>query len=196
MKQLILLLAFVPLLATATDKKKPPPPMEQEQYQKATSESIAKAGATSASAAEASNEGNNLTVSTSVEAPAPDIVLVPNNNTANCMKVYGLSFSNTSGGGGIGWPYRDKSCDFEQAADDASAHGQHIIAWYWRCHKKNLYKQFNGRAKHKEQQIQACHQRMTQMFVIIDAEPKPVECPPDDHPDIHNRIFAACVKSK
>ena len=146
------------------------------------------------------NIGNDQSMSYQVEAGAPDIVLVPNNNTSNCQRVYGISFSTQEGGAGAGWPYRDKDCDFEQAADDAAANGQHTIAWFWRCHKKALYKQFNGRAKHKEQQIQECHKRMMGMFVkeeppiLYRTEPKPpvvVNCE-TRHPETHERIFEAC----
>ena len=140
---------------------------------------------------------------TTFEGGAPDIVMVPNNNTAGCQRVYGIMFSSSSGGGGLGYPYRDKDCDFEQAADDASATGQHTIAWYWRCHKKALYKQFNGS---KEQRIEACHQRMLGMYVqekpyreVIIPEPIPqtiVNCDVGQHDAKHNRIFEACQVGK
>ena len=193
MKHLIILLLFFSVNAAAT---KPVDIQKQDQQQYQKTETVVTTTA-SASTQQANEQGMSLTV----EGSAPDIIMVPNNNTSNCMKVYGLSFGNTSGGGGLGVPYRDKSCDFEQAADDAAANGQHTIAWYWRCHKKNLYKQFNDRAKHKEQQIQACHNTMMQMFVkeepppIVYEEPEPritVNCNEKDHDDIHHRIFTAC----
>ena len=171
---------------------------DQEQYQGqeqfSTSESLAE------SSAVVTND-NSFSTSTVVKARAPDIVMVPNNNTSNCMKVYGLSFSTREGGAGIGWPYRDKSCDFESAADDASAQGQHTIAWYWRCHKKNLYKQFGKNSHHKEQRIQACHQRMMQLIVTqpvtaaFPDDPDPL-VNPCKHKEIHSRIFEKCQEGK
>jgi hypothetical protein len=77
------------------------------------------------------------------------------------MRVFGLSFGASGGAGGLGYPHRDKSCDFEQAADDAAATGDHDIAWFWRCHKRHLYSQFDGR---KDQKIMACYERMTQLM--------------------------------
>ena len=222
MKYLILLLFFCSIGANAQDiyqtqtqngsgsgaktsksmpTKQKAPTNKQRQKQQQQQAQTTQVGVEASAASSAINEGNSLSTNTHVEASAPDIVMIPSNNTSNCMKVYGLSFSNTNGGGGLGWPYRDKSCDFEQAADDAAATGQHTIAWYWRCHKKNLYKQFNDSAKHKDQQIEACHNRMMQMFVkqkppvVITEEPEPlvtVNCEVGQHPKTHEKIFKAC----
>ena len=191
MKYLILISLFLSVSAYSTPPK---PSQHQKQYQSQ------KQTAKSKSSATATNAGNAQNTSFNTEASAPDIILVPNNNTANCQKVYGISFSTQDGGAGIGIPYRDKSCDFEQAADDAASTGQHAIAWFWRCHKKNLYKQFNGRAKHKEQQIRECHKQMLSMFVmekppvlhrVEETLPVVVNCEAR-HPETHERIFKAC----
>ena len=90
------------------------------------------------------------------------MVLVPNNNTAGCQRVYGISFGNGDGAGALGLPYRDKACDLEQAADDAAATGNHKIAWWWRCHKPNLYKTFEGDTK--EFKHLACWNSMVSML--------------------------------
>ena len=182
MRYLIILL--IPLLMASkpmAPKQKQDQAQTQGQTQVASSSAIA-----GASASAAQDQANQQNITSNYETQAPDIILVPNNNTANCQKVYGLSFSTVSGGAGIGWPYRDKSCDFEQAADDAAANGQHTIAWFWRCHKKNLYKQF--KAKHKEKQIQACHSNMMSMFVK-EKPPVVINC---DHAKKHDKIFEAC----
>ncbi len=97
-----------------------------------------------------------------VENNSSNIVLVPNNNTAGCMRVWGLSFGKDGAAGGIGVPTRDKACDFEQAADDAAAMGEHKIAWWWRCHKPTLYKTFNGDSKAQKQL--ACWNSMVAML--------------------------------
>lgn len=83
------------------------------------------------------------------------------------MRVYGLSFGNGDGAGALGVPFRDKACDYEQAADDAAAMGEHKIAWWWRCHKKNLWKTFEGDSR--EMKHLACWNSMVSML-----DPKPV----------------------
>lgn len=110
---------------------------------------------------QATNDGVSTNVST--ENNSTNVVLVPNNNTANCMRVWGISFGTHEGAAGLGLPTRDASCDFEQAADDAAALGNHRIAWFWRCHKKNLYKQFKNGGNDKEAIIK-CFDEMSHML--------------------------------
>lgn len=78
------------------------------------------------------------------ENNSSNVVLVPNNNTESCMRVYGLSFGNKSGAGGIGWPYRSRDCDLEAAADDAFAQGNMDLGWLMKCKQKNMQKAFDG----------------------------------------------------
>jgi hypothetical protein len=85
------------------------------------------------------------------ESSNTNVVLVPNNNTAGCMRVYGFSFGNGDGAGGLGVPFRDKACDYELAADDAAAAGEHDIAWFWRCHKKHLWQAYRDRGESEEE---------------------------------------------
>ncbi len=168
---------------------------KQQQQQAQTqgmSNVISTSAAASVSGVSAGGGNSSLEYSSVVESSAPDIIMVPSNNTSDCMKVYGLSFSTQSGGAGIGWPYRDKSCDFESAADDAAAEGQHGIAWYWRCHKKNLYKTFDGNGR--VQKIDMCHFKMLQMHVKKEAPaPVVINC---EHDETHGRIFEACQVEK
>lgn len=116
----------------------------------------------------ANNEGvdvsNNTTFSS--ESNNTNVVLVPNNNTSNCMRVWGISFGTSDGAAGLGLPTRDKSCDFEQAADDAAATGNHEIAWYWRCHKPNLYKTFRQRGEEDRSAIMDCFREMRDMISV------------------------------
>ncbi len=133
------------------------------------------------------------------QASAPDVVLVPQGHTSNCQRTYGISFSNTGGGGGLGWPYRDKQCDYDNEAADAFAAGQHAIGWYWNCHKKSAYKVFKKNGHTTDEAIQLCHQRMMRMYVKIDdqpperpSEPVTVNCEVGQHDTTHKRIFESC----
>ena len=89
------------------------------------------------------------------------------------MRVFGLSFGNGDGAGGLGYPHRDRACDFEQAADDAAAIGNHKIAWWWRCHKNNLLKTFKTRGMSDEEAQLACWNSMIQMLDNDEPEPVP-----------------------
>lgn len=130
----------------------------------------AEAGAT------ASNSGVSLEggdTSFHSESNNTNVVLVPNNNTENCLRVWGLSFGRDGTAGGIGVPTRSKACDFEQAADDAAAQGNHRLAWYWRCHKKNLYKTFQSKGEADEAAIVQCYNEMWQLLAP-EPDPTPV----------------------
>jgi hypothetical protein len=104
------------------------------------------------------------------ESSNTNVVLVPNNNTAGCMRVYGFSFGNGDGAGGLGVPFRDKACDYELAADDAAAAGEHDIAWFWRCHKKHLWQAYRDRGESEEDAIGQCFEAMQDMLGLS-AEP-------------------------
>lgn len=176
---------------------------DQNQHQTANAGAIASADATNANTqsvdlgVSTSFEGGDSNNTFNTEAPAPDIILIPNNNTERCLRVIGLSFSNTGGGGGIGWPYRSSKCDFEGAADDAFAQGQQSLGWYWKCQNKNLYK------KHKTPE--ACHAKMLSMLVAPEKPPvaQPVAalvtpqlevtCSTQNHTDSHGKLLEACV---
>ena len=117
-----------------------------------------------AAGGQAINEGNDQSVefNSVSEARAPDILMVPNNNTEKCLRIFGLSFSTTDGGGGIGFPWRSAACDFEQAADDAFAGGERDLGWFWKCQSKNLYKPFRSKGESKESAMSDCQNRMMQ----------------------------------
>jgi hypothetical protein len=214
-KRFLLVLLMVPALAMATGTKTPtiPPAVQhndqdQSQYQdqsqgQSQDVTVDVSSAATASLANASDQANSQTTTFTA---APSIVLVPNNNTENCLRVIGLSFANTSGGGGLGIPYRSAKCDFEQAGDDAFAQGNMRLGWFWKCHNSNLYKQFSRKGAKRGQKIEACSQAMWQM--IEPKEPTPTQkteievdfsglplnqcCTGCDHPEVHDRIFEKC----
>ncbi len=179
---LIIVVALLFVLTAHADDHGAMPMPSQTQRQRQTQ-----------SASASQTQGNAQ--STTFEGSAPDVILIPNNNTESCLRVFGLAFSNQSGGGGIGYPWRSAACDFEQAADDASAGGNQRMAWYWRCHKKNIYKAFKRKGASKEQAIHGC----TQMMWAMLEPPRPEKSEYDepivincDHPETHERIFEAC----
>lgn len=136
-------------------------------------DTTAMGGEGGASSSTASNDGVTVESTDNSENNNTNVVLVPNNNTAGCMRVFGISFGTHDGAAALGAPFRDEACDFEQAADDAAARGDHKIAWWWRCHKKNLYKTFKQKGDTKEMAHLKCWNSMTEMLtgqVIVDKD--------------------------
>jgi len=136
----------------------------------AIAESVSSAVGEATAAAEASNEGNELSVNSTYESGPADLIMVPNSNSENCLRVFGFAFGNDSASGMIGFPWRSNACDFEQAADDAFAAGERELGWYWKCHNRSLYKTFKDKGEAKELAIEQCHTKMvgevTNMAVI------------------------------
>jgi len=112
-----------------------------------------------------SDDDVSITENNSVENNSSNVVLVPNNNTENCLRVFGFGWGKDGSSGGFGIPWRSAACDYEQAADDAFAAGERELGWYWKCHNKTLYKPFYERSKGgsrevaKDDAIAACHTR-------------------------------------
>ena len=169
--------------AGATDKKPPEPPkvvidVEANAAAQANAEANSNAAGGNATASNDGNtldagdvtvEGDSLEVggdTSNVENNSSTVVLVPNNNTENCLRVFGLAFGQDGSSGALGVPWRSKACDYGKAADAAAAYGNHDLAWYWRCHNKSLYGPFVNRQEgvsrkdEKASAIQACHERM------------------------------------
>ncbi len=202
----VLFLLLIPCVALATWKKPPPPEMTQdqsqaqEQGQHQSSESSAQSASESVSGAESNNSVNIQ--GQKVEAPVPDLVLIPHNNTADCQRVFGFGGARPSGGAVFGIPFTSKDCTFEGDADDAFAAGQYAIGYYWDCHKKPAYKSFRRAGASKEQAIQACWRRMMELHVTVNEPvPQPIEVEVDisgeidadcDHDATHERIFEKC----
>lgn len=113
-------------------------------------------------ASSAVNEGIEVDASdqSRIENNSSNVVLVPNNNTESCLRVWGLGWGNASGSGGIGIPVRSKKCDYEQAADDAFAAGERDLGWFWKCENANLYKSFKDRGESKESAKIDCFDKM------------------------------------
>lgn len=160
-------------VASADVFREPPKEQEQQQGQQQEQNQHQKQGQQQgqktdvdvvSGGAELDNEIDlDLSDQSRVENNSSNVVLVPNNNTESCLRVFGISWGNGDGAGAFGIPWRAKACDFEQAADDAAASGHLAMAWYWRCHKKNLYKTFRipGVKKSAEQLVTACHDKMS-----------------------------------
>lgn len=113
-----------------------------------------------AAAAEASNEGNSLSVESNYESGPADLILVPNNNTEPCLRVFGLAFGNKEGSGMFGVPWRSKQCDYKGYAADADAQGNLELGWFWRCHMKSAYNVFRDKDESVDTAINQC---VTQM---------------------------------
>ena len=121
-------------------------------------------------AATAANEGITTEVATEnnsavtvegdqVENNSSNVVLVPNNNTESCVRVFGLAFGRNGESGALGVPWRSKACDYEQAADDAFAAGERELGWFWKCQNKNLYKIFIRDGIDADEAKNICHQK-------------------------------------
>jgi hypothetical protein len=128
---------------------------EQGQHQNAHANANAEAAGGAAN-----NEGNNLSVNSNYEGGPADLLLVPNNNTENCLRVFGFSFGNKDGSGMFGFPWRSKQCDYKGFAADADAQGNLELGWFWRCHMKSAYKVFRDKGESEEAAIGQCHEQM------------------------------------
>lgn len=142
-----------------------------------------------------------------VENNSSNVVLVPNNNTENCLRVWGLGWGNASGSGGIGVPVRSKKCDYEQAADDAFAAGERELGWFWKCENSNLYKSFReDRSESKESAKQDCLDKMlggitsmktitslTEQLAFSEEERRIAR---EKHSESVERLTSACNESK
>lgn len=175
----VIMLAVTIRDAQAT-KPMPPPPVEQKQSQKQgqgqEQQVVVNIGGEDGAGALVNEAPTTLTTgSTTLEGgdttfnstnESSNVVLVPNNNTENCLRIWGISFGTSSASGGIGYPHRSAACDYEQAADDAAAVGDQNLAWYWRCHKRNIRKPFKGKGVSSAQATEACHAKMTQFMDV------------------------------
>ena len=109
----------------------------------------------------ASNDGVTVEGDTSnVENNSSTVVLVPNNNTEKCLRVWGIAWGGSDNSGALGIPWRSKKCDFEQAADDAFAAGERELGWFWKCENPNLYKSFRSKGEAKESAKTDCLTKM------------------------------------
>lgn len=140
---------------------------DQDQYQKQDQGQYQKAQGGDAMATgtgTATNEGIDIDASenNSIENNSSNTVLVPNNNTENCLRVFGIAWGKGGESGALGLPWRSKKCDYEQAADDAFSAGERDTGWFWKCENPNLYKSFKSKGESKESAKTDCLSKMTQ----------------------------------
>jgi hypothetical protein len=173
---LLFVLAWIsiPVYANENYKKPTPPTQEQQQGQgqgqhqeqltissqgqtQATTNNL-----TTSATGMATNEGIDIDASDNsrVENNSSNTVLVPNNNTENCLRVFGIAWGKGGESGALGIPWRSRKCDFEQAADDAFAQGEREIGWFWKCENPNLYKSFKGKGESNESASSDCLDKM------------------------------------
>lgn len=195
--------------ATSTKPHSQDQGQAQDQSQTATadaaSSSVSESVSTSDSASSASNEGNTLeggdvnVGGDSVENNSSNVVLVPNNNTESCVRVWGIAFGRDSDSAALGIPWRSGSCDFSQAASAADAQGNLELGWYWRCHMKNLYKTFRDSSETKEEAIRECHERMIEpgkKDAIIEELTRKLEVAVDEGARERSRLNKALVDER
>lgn len=159
---LLLIAAWVSIPAFATDYGNDEA-MSQEQLQlQKQLQGQAQGQLATGGAATSSNEGINIDTSetSNIENNSSNTVLVPNNNTENCLRVFGIAWGKNGESGALGLPWRSKKCDFEQAADDAFAAGERESGWFWKCQNSNLYKQFKKKNVSTEMAQESCLAKM------------------------------------
>jgi hypothetical protein len=137
---------------------------DQAQDQSQTATADAASSSASDSSSSSSNDGNQLTVEgDSVENNSSNVVLVPNNNTESCLRVWGIAFGKNGESAALGIPWRSKQCDFEQAADDAFAAGERELGWFWKCQNKSLYRIFRLDGMSDDEAKLECHKKSVGM---------------------------------
>lgn len=160
-------LVFVALDANAGEgyQKKPPPPtkhvtnnVDRSNTANPTADAAAQSDAFAFGGA--STADNNLSIGgDSVENNSSNTVLVPNNNTESCLRVWGIAWGEGGKSGALGVPWRSKACDFEQAADDAFAAGERSLGWFWKCQNKSLARPFKLDGITWDEAKYLCHQK-------------------------------------
>ena len=135
----------------------------QQQSQNATADAVS--DSVSESISSSSNEGNTLeggdvnVGGDSVENNSSNVVLVPNNNTESCVRVWGIAFGRDADSAALGIPWRSKACDYEQAADDAFAAGARELGWFWKCQNQSLAKGFKQDGMSMDEARNECHRK-------------------------------------
>ena len=158
--------------------------------------------------ASSSNEGITVDASeaTNIENNSSNIVLVPNNNTENCLRVIGLAFGKNGESAAFGWPFRSKKCDYEGAADDAFAAGERELGWFWKCENPNLYKSFKDKGDTADTAKRACLDQMvggvtaiktiTSLTEQLEFSEEERRIAREKHQQSVERLTSACDESK
>jgi hypothetical protein len=156
MKNLTVLLFFAAtaVFASGDDQKQY---QDQSQYQKQDQDQYVKTSQTvttnEAATTLSTSDSSSLEFNTSNESN--NTVLIPNNNTEGCLRVFGLGFPTSEGSVVLGIPWRSGPCDLEASADDAFAQGNLALGWMFKCKMKALKKAFGTEANCLSQTVEA-----------------------------------------
>jgi len=153
----LLLLPWAAQLTHASERTKQYQDQDQDQAQGQDQSQIQGQDQTASAFVTDSSE---VTTEMNTENSSSNVVLVPNNNTEPCLRIFGISFSSNGSAGGIGIPWRSKKCDYEQAADDAFAGGERELGWFWKCQNPNLYKSFKDKGEEADVAQGKCWNKM------------------------------------
>jgi hypothetical protein len=167
----LLFLAMEETVATSTSRKdnvdvdqSQRQSQSQDQQQQQQQEQVAMGGQATGGNANASNDGVSVGGDTSnVENNSSNVVLVPNNNTESCVRVWGIAFGRDSDSAALGIPWRSRACDYEQAADDAFAAGERELGWFWKCQNKSLARVFKLDGMTMDEAKLECHKKSVGM---------------------------------
>ena len=94
----------------------------------------------------------------------------PNNNTASCLKVWGIATGTKDAQGALGVPFESTNCNVDLAARDAFAQGNYELGWWWSCHNSKRLKFFKGGTR--EERVEKCAAKMMEMSVFKQGVPQ------------------------
>lgn len=140
-----------------------------------------------------SADDNSFTQTTTSNV-SNNTVLIPNNNTEGCLRVFGFGFPTGEGSVVLGIPWRSGPCDLEASADDAFAQGNLALGWMFKCKMKALKKAFGTEANCLSQTVEAVDmqgeiERLRSNIETLLNERKIDRLKCEESKD---RIFAAC----
>ena len=143
-----------------------------------------------------SEDNSSLEFNTSNESH--NTVMVPNNNTEGCLRVFGLGFPTSEGSVVLGVPWRSGSCDLKDASKDAFAQGNRALGWMLKCKIKGIRKAFGSEANCLSQTVEAIDmqaeiERLRGNIEILQQERKIDSSKCEQSKD---RIFATCNEDK
>jgi len=101
------------------------------------------------------NSEDNSSVEFNTSNESHNTVMIPNNNTESCLRVFGLGFPTSQGSVVLGLPWRSGPCDLEASADDAFAQGNLALGWMFKCKMKANKKAFGTEANCLSQTVEA-----------------------------------------
>ena len=204
MKYSLLLMLF-PLAVFATNKPTQDQDQkqlqDQSQYVKTSQDVVVNIGGegqplvtTNAAPTTLTSEDNSsLEFNTSNESH--NTVMVPNNNTEGCLRVFGLGFPTSQGSVVMGIPWRSQTCDLKDASKDAFAQGNLMLGWMLKCKMKAMRKAFGSEQKCLDNVIEISaltteidRLRGDMRLMEIEQSTQRAECE-----ESTDRVFEACV---